>query len=440
MKSHTAVNRRGGILPGLLLILLAVIVVQPAFAQNLQAKAAKLTRDYQTLRNTAAPVMDIMRDMNWSLDAAKTAVNVPEYVAKGSGAIVNVLTPVEDGLDVAEDVPDTKDWAESLKQSLTPLRSRCESINKKAKPIADKLYPVWDRIDVLSLAVGSVDTYVTGYLDGLGAYVKSLNSIVQTVAAYSAMRNRERGKESAYQKWWTSESGNSFMNDSAAIAGNIDRTDAHILAVTNGLKIVYATLETFKTDAKAIDQVYEPISPAVDRIEKVKNSLQDTRNGLADLSAALNKSVGVSFPYVKFEHGIPHTAYYRVSVSVKTVIRGTSAIENEIRQKLSSLLYDALKLFGLNKAVQQIANEGRNMINSAVHELDQRVDFSIPGLSGLDSRLDALEQRALAMRNLSIDVKPFSEASQELPSDIGVLRIYSIRLTHPSVPGVPTEF
>ena len=78
----------------------------------------------------------------------------------------------------------------------------------------------------------------------------------------------------------------------------------------------------------------------------------------------------------------------KFKVSVNTVLDGAKAIEKEARKILSDTLFDALKLFGLDKVVKDALNEVEKGIDKLLDKANLDLPLKIKGLDSIDAKFD----------------------------------------------------
>lgn len=171
------------------------------------------------------------------------------------------------------------------------------------------------------------------------------------------------------------------------------------------------TVNNNKGSISNIIKQLEPIGALREKIGPINRQFQPLHEALAKLDSAMNQSVGFQFdhapsveicwkevpiPCLKFwEGGCSQSAPYpcpkigvNVSISVRSVIGDPDAIEGKIKSMINPLAWEALKVIGLKKYVDQLQNAANDLTKEAFKTVLNALDFnpqlSLPNLSAIE--------------------------------------------------------
>ena len=344
-------------------------------------------------------LMDNTHQVDKELLEFKNALMIVHKTSQALKTLDSGLNAVHEGLMVAEQVPQTREKAQKLKQDLEKMHQPISKASKTMEDIDVKIVPI---LNVTTKAETVAAKLVIGenvFRQAGIAYINSVGLVSQCVHDEMTI---------------------TILNHSRVVYTDIDKEIKHINDIyANVRAIPEATMLEILKQIEKIRLIEEPI---VNLTEKLK-PLYDT---LKELSRVLDKRIGVkpgypcgadichhdeSYPCgtetctkhvfgkkVHYPCGVktctkevPYpcgvkTCHVEISMSVEDALKGADAIEHEIESKLSSTIFKALKTIGLGSIIHDLENQANSLVKPILSKLNLDVDTRLPSL---DISLDA---------------------------------------------------
>jgi hypothetical protein len=338
-------------------------------------------------------LMDNTHEVDRTLIDFERILSIPHKTSQALKTLDGTLTTIKTGLTAAEQIPQTKEQAQKLKQSLEGVQKPVSTASKKMETIDNKIAPLLKVVHNAELTASTLaNDEETFRIAGIG--------YINTVGLVSKC---EHGDTII-----------SILDNSRSAYSDIDR---EMKRINDGYDY------TKKIPQKAIDE----ISKEIDKISLLENPLSNLNarlwpiyEPLNELKNVLDKRISVKAPYIcgvdtcykeqEFPCGtkmckkncgittchypcgvkmcsqkVPYpcgekTCDIEISMSVSDAIKGSEAIEKKIESMLSSTVYKALKVAGLGSIIKDLENSANNLVKPVLNKLNFNIDASVPNL------------------------------------------------------------
>lgn len=329
------------------------------------------------------------------------ALMIPHKTSQALRTLNQILNAVNEGLMIAEQVPETREQAQKLRASLEQIHTPVAKASKSMDSIDKKIVPLLKAAHkaevVSSKLVIAENTYRNmgiSYVKGVGALTKCKdNKIIIKILNESTVVYKEmdiRLKQ---------------INDAYASARKVPE---------DTMKEIIKEIEKIQQIEKPVMELTAKLKPLYDQLKELRYIL-DKRIGIRPGYPCGPK---ICFHEVPFPCGVKtcskHVAFVKVyypcgtkmcsqktpypcgiktcsvniSMSVADAIKGASKIEHKIESVLSSTIYSALKTVGIGSLVHDLEKQADNIIRPILSKLHLNIDTRLPSLNiSLETKL-----------------------------------------------------
>jgi hypothetical protein len=318
-----------------------------------------LDRDAATTDGDVDRLATRMDTLGHRLRTISELLAIPSDLAKDLKKIETLLVVVQKGAQLAEAVPQVEAQAKKVKEAIPPALVQVRSARTKAEALGVKLEPA--RQLTSAMATGSARTALG--LELFSADVLKKMPKVSLSAQYAIVHFEDPTRTCIQGK----------VDD---VAGRLDQVlldldqVVKVLLVTYGIDApVLKDLENFVTRLDALDAVWK-------RAAALEARLAGMEHELKALEQLLDSKYTIKIPYL--------LGHYDVKSSMSRIIKGSQAIEDDLKDAVSGAVWDAAKAFGLGKLIKDVEKDAFKDLDEITGKLHLNPDFTIPGLGQLD--------------------------------------------------------
>jgi len=328
----------------------------------------KLDQDTARLDADTLALSDRLDKTSKRLDQLAKRLAIPGQLAKVLAAIETQMVTAQKGAKMAEGVPQLAEKAKRFGASLTPALANVKAARAKADAIAKRLEPVRKNAEKFSGYAAKTALGLDGFSAGVLRHEPDVTYCIQFAIAY----NDDPVKACVQQK----------ADDLAAkldpIVVELDKVIAPLLTTLDMKAPALAALDGF-------DANITPVEDLKKKAEALQKKLKAMCDALQALEEKMESSFTVSIPYL--------VGSYDIKVSMAIILKGSAAIGDYIKEKVSGAVWTAAKAFGLGKIVEILTDKANKAVNAIMDKVDFKMDLSLPldPLNNLESRLPALE-------------------------------------------------
>ncbi len=335
----------------------------------------------------------------------ENALSVPHKLATALKTLDNTLDTVKQMIGVAKLVPQTKAQAENLEKRLNTIHPNvkkaaesAEKFDKSVEPFRNATNKAEEAAATCLVGERTIQQAAFGYTDSVEALVGCVEK--QPAAEPTAITLLNRSTDS-FQK----------IN-----AGMKKANETYDTTVGLPAKALQATTDKILSQLKQM----EDLLAAVNRLQ---GDLGPINNALAELKKVLDQSVSVSFDYpcgpkmcsqkVPYPCGVKtcrkwgasypcgtkwcnkeapfvcgvNTCDANIGMSVGTIVTSANEIEHKIESMLSSTAWEALKVIGINKVVDELKKKADGLFKPVMSKLHLDFPVDLPNLDIFDVKL-----------------------------------------------------
>jgi len=390
--------------------LVAPHAAQADQSQEFMKSSTAFFTESETFEKESTLLIRNTQEVDDALVKLENALSVPHKLATALKKLDNTLDTIKQMLGVAKLVPQTKTQAENLEQRLNAIHpnvkkaaASAEKFDKSVEPFRDATNMAEEAAATCLVGERTIQQAAFGYVNTVEALANCVEKQPSTEPPAITLLNR---------------SSESFVKINA---GMKKANETYDTTVGMPAKALQATIDEILRQVKQMEELLA----AVNRLQGDLGPLNDA---LAELKKVLDQSVSVSFDYpcgpkmcsqkVPYPCGVktckkwgasypcgtkwcdkeaPYvcgvtTCDAGVSMSVGTIINSANEIERKIEAMLSSTAWEALKVIGVSKAVDDLKKKANDVFKPVMSRL--RLDFPVD----------------LPNLNLPFDVKPLTDA------------------------------
>ncbi len=351
-----------------------------------------------TFRVESNQLIDNTQEVDTFLLNFENALAVPHNVATALKQLNDTLAVVKQAIVVAKQVPQTRDKAQKLEKNLDSIKPPVANAAEKAAEVDRNVEPVRN---AASKATAAVETTLENET-ALRAFAVTYLDLVEKL----------------------SECADTKPALEQPTIGILDGSTKSFKKIDQGIKPVnqaYATTvaapeKTLKAATTKIEEKIKQLEQLLKSVNGLQGQLNPLATPLAELKKVLDQSVGFSFAYpcgtkmcsqstpypcgvkickkygakypcgtkichkeVPFPCGV-NTCSEKVSISVGTVINGADAVEQKIEALLSSTAWEALKVVGVKKYVDELQSKANSLVNPILKKFNLDISTTLPSL------------------------------------------------------------
>lgn len=346
-------------------------------------------------------LMDNTHQVDRELLDFERALMIPHKTSQALKTLDMALTSLNEGLEIAEQVPETREEAQKLRESLAKIHTPVSKASKSMQSIDKKIVPLLNATHKAEKISAKLVVAENAFRNvGIG-YIKSVSTVTQCEHNDVIIK---------------------VLNNSTVVYTHMDKRIKEINdAYANVRKIPESTMREILKEIEKIKQLEEPIL-------KLNAQLKPLYDQLKELQHILDKRIGIKPGYpcgpkicykeVYFPCGVktctkhtflgkvhypcgtkncsqktPYpcgvkTCSVNISMSVGDALKGADTIEHKMESILSSTIYSALKTVGIGSLVHDLENQANNLIKPVLSKLNLNIDSRLPNLNiSLNSKL-----------------------------------------------------
>ncbi len=287
-------------------------------------------------------------------DIAKV-LSIPSKLVTALDKTIASLKAVRAGLETAEAVPQIREKAQKLKESVQGSLEEAISLRTKAERIAKQVAPAQKAAQGGSTGFGQASLTLTLFDIAALRNEPAATSMIQYSIDYFPEPRRDCVQGKVDPK----------ANNATTLVVELDRAVTVLLYEPDvpGIDPLRGLADKLK--ASALNDLLGDVGRLDKRIAKLDGPLK-----------AVEKLLDESF---KVDFGL-----YKVKVSGRVIAKGADAIESEIEHLLGKLAWKAAKEFGVKKLVNALTKDANKAFKKAYSKLDFDADVHLPGLDRLD--------------------------------------------------------
>lgn len=382
-----------------------LVVFSPMLYANTDDDFIKASKGFfnegEVFSSQSKLLMDNTHQVDQELLDFKNALMLVHRTSQALKTLDSGLNAVNEGLMVAEQVPQTREKAQKLKQDLEKIHKPISNASKTMENIDAKIVPI---LNITTKAEGVASKLVIGE----NVFRKAGINYINGVGLVSQCVHDEMIID--------------ILNHSRVVYTDIDKEIKRINdTYANVRQIPEKTMLEILKQIEKIKLIEEPIV----RLNEKLKPLYDT---LKELSHVLDKRIGVNPGYpcgadichhdesypcgtktctkhvfgkkVHYPCGVetctkkvPYpcgvkTCHVEITMSAADALKGADAIEHEIESKLSSTIFKALKAIGLGSIIHDLENQANSLLKPILSKLNLNIDTRLPNLDiDLDTKL-----------------------------------------------------
>lgn len=329
----------------------------PSLAR-LDADSAQLNADMTALHAR-------LQDVHKTLWLTKNLLAVPGHVASDLRKLEAELKMLDGLLNTAQAVPQIRENAKRAKQEVDVALKEVTAAKLKSEQAEHRVEPFKTRINAADERIVKLDANAERFRMAVPYPMSSYTGVAQT-----CVNNAAAARKQCMQGIVDGKGGN--------LDKGIQQMDKVVkLALTNMPDL---------TNLKQLDDDFEVLESIRKKIEGVIKVTESMMGPLKELDSLLGRHFKASFPYPDPTWKNPvRISHYDVKVSMRTILNGGKAIEDEIERMLSKSLWKAAKIFGVGKLVDSIKHEAEHELKKITGKLHLNPNLRIPELDRLNN-------------------------------------------------------
>jgi hypothetical protein len=322
---------------------------------------AKLDKDTAALDKDTLALAGRFSDISTALGVTAKALAAPGDLSKALDAIKTALETVQAGAKAAEGVPELREKAKDLQESVGASLTEVKTLKAKADRIAAKVEPARKAAKSGSDGFGDASKVLKSFASGVLVNEPKATAIIQYSLYYlnDPQLSCLRGKV---------DSG----------AGDLDKM---VLEMDRVEKIMLYSpeipeLKPFKKFAALLD----PVAKLQADVDALARRLDPLQSSLQDIERLMDKDFSIKI-----------SKKFRIKISGEIILKGSKAIQDEIEKLVGTEIYDVAKAFGLDKIIHSLVSDARKDLDRVLKKLDLGVNVHLPDLGVLDSLEAAID-------------------------------------------------
>ncbi|SFM93639.1 hypothetical protein SAMN05660284_00023 [Formivibrio citricus] len=328
----------------------------PSLAR-LDADASRLDSDMMALHTR-------LQDIHKTLWLTKTLLAVPGNLASDLKKLEAELKLLDGMLDTAQAIPQTREDAKKAKQEVDAALKEVSAARAKAEEVEQRVEPFRARLDTADNRIQKVDTNAERFRVAVVHPMPTYTGVAQTCVNYAEQSRMQCMQRTADNKADTLD------------RGVVQLDEIVRLALTDVPDLV--SLKKLEADFEALDSIRN-------KVEALLKKTHAMLDALKELDGLMGHHFHVSFPYPDPTWKNPaRISHYEIKVSMRTILNGSKAIEDEIERTLSKSLWKAAKLFGVGKLVDSLKHQAESELNAIKNKLHLNQSLRIPELARID--------------------------------------------------------
>ena len=345
--------------------------------QDLSDHSTILHHDQEELRARVVTVANF-------LNTSARRLGMLETIDSDLIKVENALKSIKQGAGTAQAIPQAREKASALEKRVTPAlqkvtaaREKMDAIVAKTKPLREKLQAAGRAADTANTAMLTID---------------SVLAVMPRACLLAAACDHFPGSLTHID---------SFSALATKIDPGIQEYDKVVKLLLEGTALPSIDFfDPFDAQLEAGDALRE-------QLEAILKDLTGLTDQLDRLNRVLNRSFSFSFPYLNPTLTNPtRISNYTVSVSFRTIMEGTKAIEDRIESLLSGYLWGILKNLGLSGYVNDLKNAANNAADEMLRAVGFDVSVDVPDFDALAPFVEAIPNLELAVNKVNFpDIK-----------------------------------
>lgn len=357
-------------------------------AENKCPSLAKLDQDTARLDGDVTMLAARLQTLSNRLNQIAILLAIPSNLAADLKKIEGFMITTQKGAKLAEGVPQFQQNAKKVDDAITPALAQVRTARTKADALAARLEPARKASAKMS--------------DYSGKSAKALNAFSADILKHEPDAGFGAQVSIVHYDEPTRSCIQGKVDD---LAGRLDKL------VTEMDKVTKLLLTDLSINSPAISGLedYAAKLNALDGVRKKAELLEDRLDamckGLDKLEELMDDNFTVSIPYL--------VGSYKVHVGMSTILKGSKAIEDYIKDAVSDAVWEAAKTFGVGKLVDEVVSDASHAIDKVGNQLHLNPDMSIPGLEQLDGltaqadQLVAIFSGGLKIPDVNVDSPDF---------------------------------
>jgi len=365
------------------------------------AVVEKLKSDVATLKSTIDTYITSAQALDKDLVIVIRGLELIDKVATDLKVLDQVLTTVNQLLDVAKLIPQTKTEAQALSDGINVIKPQVSQASKVANKYNDEFTPFRGKLETFDEKLKSLIQKTQAFERKLDAYVVHISNAQQCINSLPE---------------------GTAKNDLQSRLDNLSSSsDQRVVQANRYLQDIISTVNYVENEIQIKIKGYlEPLHDLEIRIDDLLGKLNLLINPLHDLQGLYLKHFSVSFPYPSPTWKNPfRMKTYTLSIGFDIIIKGIDEIEREIERLLSKALLKAAKLFGLEKLIKDLMAQAQRELDAILNQLMMKFKVEIPGLDQLELNLKGLKMEFdLILPKIDIDTQPLEDLLNAIELDI----------------------
>jgi DNA repair exonuclease SbcCD ATPase subunit len=377
-----------------------VIVPNLSARTALSASVDQLRTDITALRQTLNAYETNGKKLDTDLQLVIKALDLLDKMAHGLKALDAGMTNVEKLLEIAKDIPQTSEQATTLSNQLKSIHPSVTDASTKVNNLNDKLTPTRQKLTTFDAALQKAIIAAEGFDKVMGAYSDIAGKAQQCISSLPAGTVKDDLQ--------------SKLDDLS------NRSDPRVVQAN---KILRDPINAINDIEKIIQERLRPLREPLDEldsdVENLLSKLNDIINPLRDVETLFNKTFDVSFPYPSPTWRHPgRMKHFTISIGFDVILKGSDAIKSDMKRILSGALYEAAKVFGLEKLINDLEDQAQGALKVVLNRLKLNVDVKLPGLGKLPGELTEADNAfSDLVSKLNLDTQPLDDAMQKIEND-----------------------
>jgi hypothetical protein len=299
---------------------------------------SKTEQDTSSVKSDLSRIKSDLDSLKSKLTLMESTLEIPERINYDLGMTLETMDVIQGLAIAAKTIPDPDIQAISADIDITinQVAPDLDDIKKVFNDLSQAVSPIITltkaEIAVVSGLISAIRTMESNILDPFYSNLLKAQSCVDSSAV---------DKKSCMQE---------------KLDSLVAPLSPKIAAIDSELKRIITTSDQIKA---AADKLIAPLQAAESKliaVTKFNEAMEAIEKPFHDLDSLMKKRFTVSFPYPD-PHNIFKKDTYTITMSAMDVIHGVKHIEDEIKDKIHGALYDAAKLFGMSKLVNDLWND-----------------------------------------------------------------------------------
>jgi hypothetical protein len=329
----------------------AGVSLSPAL-KGLDASTAVLDQDVKQLSVRAHKVSQV-------LNISAKGLAVPSQVSSDLHKLASALKQLDKAAETAEAVPQARENAKKLRSSIGPVLKDVTAAKEKAHDIADKVEPVIITVAKASLNAERLSKGLALFDHDLLQHEPAAAQISQTCVNGAADGKKVCMKTKVDEK----------ADQVDQLVVEMDRVIKPLVASYVPSMPALLRLDEFNASMKQFEELLH-------QIERLESKIEVMLSPLHELEKLLDKEFRVKFH-------VPLLGSHSVGVGMRTIIKGSNAVEKEIEHVLSKTAWKVAKEFGVGKLVKSLEKDAQKEMDSVLNKLHLNPVLSLTSLKNL---------------------------------------------------------